>query len=144
MRSCSMLATLPMLRAEAWANIFSRNFSGSGPVHFSSPEGKKTAGAIAADSKVDRYDFSSFSAARSIRNSGFQVVWKSGVWYRCRVNSEHLRQSCPKFGQGLSHFAFESLENIQVATQWSSILSLKVNLPHTINFRTECGADLVT
>ena len=33
---------------------------------------------------------------------------------------------------------------IGVSTRWSTTLSSKVNLPHAINFRASCGADLVT
>ena len=35
-------------------------------------------------------------------------------------------------------------EDARVSTSWTSILRLRVNLPHPINFRALCGANLVT
>ena len=32
-------------------------------------------------------------------------------WFRCRANLEHISQSRPESGLGLSHFQYESLEN---------------------------------
>ena len=35
-------------------------------------------------------------------------------------------------------------EDATMSTRWSTTLSSKVNLPHAINFRALCGANLVT
>ena len=60
----------------------------------------------------------------------------------------HIRQSRPDSGIGLQTkvvdtFYLSPLRS-EEATRWSSTLSLNVNLPHAINFRALCGADLVT
>ena len=41
-------------------------------------------------------------------------------------------------------FSWEMTALFYMSTRWSTTLSLKVNLPHAIDFRAKCGVNFVT
>ena len=48
------------------------------------------------------------------------------------------------FENVLGNLSWKTPESAPQITRWSTTLSSKVNLPHVINFRALCGANLVT